>query len=279
MRGAALAERLFGNAQAMNTMLLGMAWQQGLVPVHEAALMRAIELNGTAVALNVRAFNWGRILAETPSLADEILSDAPREMGTAELIESRTAELVRYEGARLARRFRRLVDQAATGGEAFQRAVAEGYFRVLAIKDEYEVARLHAAAVYGANPVFHMAPPLITGIDRVTGRRRKIGIPGRIALPLFRMLRHGKAVRGTVFDPFGWQAERREERRMIAIYEDDAVRAITAPNREAAMALVAWPMDVRGFGPVKAASWAAMAGHRAQLLEALDRQPVMADAA
>ena len=124
-----------------------------------------------------------------------------------------------------------------------------------------------------------MAPPLITGVDRATGRRRKIGIPGRIALPLFRMLRHGKAVRGTVFDPFGWQAERREERRSISIYEGDVARAIGAPHREAAMALVAWPMDVRGFGPVKAANWAAMAGHRAQLLGVLNRQPTMVDAA
>ena len=275
VRGAALAERLFGNAQAMNTMLLGMAWQQGLVPVHEAALLRAIELNGTAVALNRRAFTWGRILAETPALADAILSDAPRSLTTPELIDSRAAELVRYQGPRLARRYRRLVDRAAPGGEAFTRAVAEGYFRVLAIKDEYEVARLHTEATYGDNPVFHMAPPLITGTDRATGRRRKMAIPGRIALPLFRVLRRGKMVRGTVLDPFGWQAERREERRMIALYEADVARAIDAPNREAALALAGWPMDVRGYGPVKAASWAEMQPRRAAWVEALDAVPMM----
>ena len=89
------------------------------------------------------------------------------------------------------------------------RAAAEGLFRVMAYKDEYEVARLHAAATYGAQPVFHLAPPLITRIDPATGRRRKVAVPGWLALPLFRMLRHGKRLRGTALDLFGRQAERR----------------------------------------------------------------------
>ena len=273
VRGAALAERLFGNAQAMNTMLLGMAWQQGLVPVGEAALRRAIELNGTAVALNHRAFLWGRILARRPGLADDILSDAPRALATAELIEARAAELARYGSRRLAGRFRQLVAEAAPKGDAFTRAVAEGYFRVLAIKDEYEVARLHAAAAYGADPVFHMAPPLISRTDPATGRPRKMAIPGRVALPLFRLLRHGRVLRGTPLDPFGWQAERKAERGMIALYEGDVRRALDAANPDAALALLRWPLDVRGYGPVKAASWEAMQQLRPALLRALDALP------
>ena len=248
VRGAALAERLFGNAQAMNTVLLGMAWQQGLVPVGESALHRAMELNGTAVALNHRAFLWGRILAHNPAMADEILSDAPRVLPTPELVEQRAGELVRYGSARLARRFRRVVATAeAAGDDALTRAVAEGYFRVLAIKDEYEVARLHAAAAYGPDPVFHMAPPLLSRVDKATGRKRKVAIPGRVALPLFRVLRHGKVLRGTPLDPFGWQAERRTERGNIALYEGDVRLALAAPNRDAALALLRWPLDVRGM--------------------------------
>ena len=96
------------------------------------------------------------------------------------------------------------------------RAAAEGLFRVMAYKDEYEVARLHAAAAYGDRPVFHLAPPLIARIDPATGRPRKMAMPGWLALPLFRVLRHGKVLRGTRFDPFGWQAERRQERALIA---------------------------------------------------------------
>ena len=167
LRGSALSERLFGNAQAMNTLLLGLAWQQGLLPVGRAALLRAMELNGTAVALNRRAFLWGRILATKPSLADDIMADtAPAPDTLDAVIERRAAELVDYQGPALAARFRTLVDAArsretAVAGQpgALTRAVTDGFFRLLAYKDEYEVARLHAAATYGDTPVFHMAPP------------------------------------------------------------------------------------------------------------------------
>jgi len=224
LHGAALAERLFGNAQAMNTLLLGLAWQLGLVPVGHGALLRAMELNGTAVALNRRAFLWGRILAANPALADEIMQDrAPLPDGLDALVARRAAELVEYGNAGLAARYRDLVGavQAREGAVAgapgaLSRAVAEGYYRVLAVKDEYEVARQHAAASYGDTPVFHMAPPLLSRVDPATGRRRKVAIPGRIALPLFRLLRHGKALRGTPLDVFGWQGERRVERGLAA---------------------------------------------------------------
>ena len=280
VRGAALAERLFGNAQTMNTLLLGMAWQGGLVPMGEQALHRAMELNGTAVALNGRAFLWGRILAHRPGLADEILSDAPRPLSTAELIEHRAVELERYGSRRLSRRFRRLVAEAdARGDDALVRAVAEGYFRVLAVKDEWEVARLHAAASYGPDPVFHLAPPLLSRTDAATGHKRKVAVSGRLALPLFRVLRHGKVLRGTPLDPFGWQKERRTERSMIGIYESDVRRALRAPNRDAALALLRWPMEVRGFGHVKAASWDDMERQRPAMLAALDSTPREAVAA
>ncbi len=224
LRATALSEKLFGQSQALNTLMTGLAWQAGLIPVGEEALLRAIELNGTAVALNRRAFAWGRILQARPDLADAVLAGEDMPHATLDsLVAAREAELVRYQGRGLARRYRRVVDRAAAREAAvlgqsgrFARAVAEGFFRALAYKDEYEVARLHAAADYGDKPVFHMAPPLVSGTDPATGRRKKIAIPGRIALPLFRVLRHGKALRGTPLDPFGYQAERRAERALAA---------------------------------------------------------------
>ncbi len=281
LHGSALSERLFGNAQAMNTLLLGIAWQQGLLPVGSGALMRAMELNGTAVALNRRAFLWGRILAIRPELADAIMADtAPAPDALDAVVARREAELVDYQGPALAARFRSLVDAAqahetaltGTAG-ALTRAVAEGFFRVLAYKDEYEVARLHAAATYGDAPVFHMAPPLISRPDPATGRRRKMKVPGRVALPLFRVLRHGKALRGTVFDPFGWQGERRMERRLATDYERDmrhALDRLRPDTLAAATELAALPQDIRGFGPVKSASLDTARPRRQALLDRLD---------
>ncbi len=289
LHGAALSERLFGNAQAMNTLLLGLAWQMGLVPVGQGALLRAMELNGTAVPLNRRAFLWGRILAANPALADEIMRDrAPLPDDLDALVERRAAELIEYGDGKLAARYRGLVDAAraretAVAGApgALSRAVAEGYYRVLAIKDEYEVARQHAAASYGEAPVFHLAPPLVSRVDPATGRRRKVAVPGRVALPLFRLLRHGKALRGTALDVFGWQAERRVERGLIVEYEADVRGALGRLRRDTvgtAAGLAALPMDIRGFGPVKAASLAASRPRRDALLAQLD-VPVSAVAA
>ena len=222
-----LAENLFGNAQAMNTLLLGLAWQRGLIPVGDEAILRAIELNGAAVPVNRRAFLWGRILADRPELADEVLvqtlEHAPSDLGA--LIEDRAARLIEYQDAAYATRYRtalapvvaRETELLGSPGR-LSRAAAEGLFRVMAYKDEYEVARMHIAASYGKRPVFHMAPPLITRTDPATGRRRKMAIPGWAALPLFRLLRHGKRVRGTSLDLFGQQAERRQERALVGQY-------------------------------------------------------------
>ncbi len=282
LHGVRIAERLFGNAQAMNTLLLGMAWQKGLIPVGEAAILRAIELNGAAVKLNLRAFRWGRILAHRPEIADEIvnpLQPAPPEDLDA-LIADRAGRLVEYQSARYAKRYRAFVAEARAREEAalgapgrLARAVAENLFRVMAYKDEYEVARLHAGAGYGAAPVFHLSPPLPVGIDPATGRRRKIALSGRIALPLFRALRHGKRLRGTPLDPFGWQGERRWERALIGEYMEDVRTALAALRPETAataIALAALPDEIRGFGPVKEANRAKAMERRKALLARLD---------
>jgi indolepyruvate ferredoxin oxidoreductase len=281
-----LAEHLFGNAQAMNTMLLGLAWQRGLVPVGEAAILRAIELNGAAVSLNRRAFLWGRILAERPGLEDEILvhtlESPPAELDA--LIDARAAALGAYQNAALAARYRMLVNEViaretevlgATG--SLSRAAAEGLYRVMAYKDEYEVARLHSAATYGDKPVFHLSPPLVTRIDPATGRRRKIALPGWLALPLFRVLRHGKILRGTALDLFGRQHERRMERALIEQYIDDLRAALAALRRDtldAAIEIAALPDMIRGYGPVKDANRAKAEEKRRVLLAALAATPM-----
>jgi indolepyruvate ferredoxin oxidoreductase len=261
-----LAEHLFGNAQAMNTMLLGLAWQRGLVPVGEAAILRAIELNGAEVALNRRAFLWGRILAERPALEDEILVhtlERPPESLPA-LIEARASALVAYQNSKLAGRYRALVNEViarevAAFGEAgrLSRAVAENLHRVMAYKDEYEVARMHATATYGEKPVFHLSPPLTRGTDPATGRRRKVAIPGWLALPLFRVMRHGKRLRGTALDPFGGQQERKMERALVEQYIGDVravVGALRSETLDVAVAIAQLPDMIRGFGPVKEAN-------------------------
>ncbi len=280
-----LAEKLFGNAQAMNTMLLGLAWQRGLIPVGEASILRAIELNGAAVPVNRRAFLWGRILAERPELADEILVhtlEAPPATLDA-LIAERAARLVEYQDAAYAAKYRAVLDTVvAKETEMFgrpgrlSRAAAEGLFRVMAYKDEYEVARMHAVTPYGKRPVFHMAPPLVSRIDPATGRRRKSAIPGWVALPLFRVLRHGKRLRGTALDLFGRQPERQWERALIGQYQADLRRVIDGlrpDNLDAAVALAEIPDLIRGFGPVKEANRVKAMERREKLLAALSREP------
>jgi indolepyruvate ferredoxin oxidoreductase len=281
-----LAEHLFGNAQAMNTMLLGLAWQRGLVPVGEAAILRAIELNGAAVALNRRAFLWGRILAERPELEDEILvhtlETPPAKLEA--LIEARAEALVAYQNAKLAARYRTLVSEVmlretevlGSAGK-LSRAAAEALYRVMAYKDEYEVARMHAAATYGDKPVFHLSPPLVTRIDPATGRRRKIALPGWLALPLFRLLRHGKVLRGTALDMFGRQHERQMERALIDQYIGDlrAALAVLRPDTlDVAIALAELPGMIRGFGPVKEANRLKAEEMRRSLLGGLTAAPM-----
>jgi indolepyruvate ferredoxin oxidoreductase len=240
------------------------------------------------VKLNRRAFLWGRILAEKPALADEIVApegDAPP-VDLDTLIADRMARLTTYQSARYARRYRKLIDEVreaetrALGAPgAITRAAAENLFRVMAYKDEYEVARMHLthARDYGAKPAFHMAPPLLSSLtgrrDEATGRPRKVAVPGSVALPLFRILRHGKRLRGTPLDPFGHTAERRAERGLTRAYVEDLRQALSKLRPETAgtvQAIAALPDLIRGFGPVKEANRQKALGQRAVLMTRLD---------
>ncbi|MEM9784544.1 MAG: indolepyruvate ferredoxin oxidoreductase family protein, partial [Pseudomonadota bacterium] len=281
-----LARRLTGDTIHANVLLLGAAWQLGLVPVSRKALERAIELNGAGVEGNLKAFAIGRWAAHDPAAA-HAASRADDEQPAGEdtldeAVDRRAAHLAAYQDKRLAARYRAAVARAAaaedrTGVEGFARAVAEGYFKLLAYKDEYEVARLHdetlrtalgAAFEAPGRVTYHLAPPMLSrsGPDGRPAKRRFGPWMGRA----FSVLRHGKMLRGTPLDPFGYTDERRMERRLIAEYEADLERWIAALDQSraaSAIALASLPLEIKGFGHVKARN-AERAAERKQALEA-----------
>ncbi len=288
----AMAVRYLGDAIFANMALLGAAWQAGLVPLSRVAILKAIELNGQAVERNARAFEIGRWAVVDPEAAQVAAERPTPEEETLEAkIERRATHLTAYQNRRLAERYRALVARAVeAGGEQLGEAVAEGYFKLLAYKDEYEVARLHAETLAAAlasefesvgRITYHMAPPLLSRRD-AAGRavKRRFGPWMGRALAV---LRHGKVLRGTFFDPFGHTAERRAERAAIAAYEADLAVLLPrlAPHQlDDAVALARLPLGVRGFGHVKEAAAARAAEDRDALLARLTApMPPVAEAA
>ncbi len=279
-----LSRRLLGDSIYANTLVFGAAWQAGLIPLSLASIMKAIELNGAGVAANQRAFALGRWALIAPEDVAAFLH--PTKTISPDPIAFRAAHLVAYQGAALANRFRALVAKAP---ENLRESVAKGYHKLLSYKDEYEVARLHLSTMEKAReefdgdlqPRFHLAPPLLPGKDAM-GRPRKRAF-GAWIIPVFRGLAALKTLRGTVFDPFGYGAERRAERRLIAEYEADM--ALVLPNASKAneallRELAELPLSIRGFGPVKAAAMTKAAARRAEILAALqDQGPPQAVAA
>ncbi|MCB1365182.1 MAG: indolepyruvate ferredoxin oxidoreductase family protein [Rhodobacteraceae bacterium] len=276
-----LARATLGDSIYSNMMVFGGAWQRGLIPLSHDSIVQAIELNGATVERNLRAFEIGRWAVLHPEDAAAIL----RPRGVARLPQSRedriayrADHLAAYQGKRLAKRYRKLVD--AVKDPDLQEAVAKGYHKVLAYKDEYEVARLlldsrdKAAAEFDGEfrMTFHLAPPILGG-KGPDGRPRKREF-GEWMLRPMRLLARMKALRGTPFDPFGYFPERRMERALIRQYETDMKEMLpkVAPeNRDIALALAALPLDIRGFGPVKRANAEKAAKRREQLLESFRR--------
>ncbi len=286
-----LAERLLGDAIYANVVMLGAAFQAGLLPLGLDALLRAIEINGASVAGNTRAFALGRWAIADPVHAEAAIADT--KPGPAEdldtLVERRAAHLQRYQNAALAERYRARVETARARDEEFAMAVARGYHKLLAYKDEYEVARLHAETLRaGLNAQFsklgrvrfHLAPPILARKD-AQGRPQKRSF-GPWMLTAFAWLARMKFLRGTRLDPFGRSEERRMERALIAEYERDidlaqavvfAQSVVSADLRETAIALADLPLEIRGFGHVKAAAAARAAITRMALRSRLAGQP------
>ncbi|MBK5919523.1 indolepyruvate ferredoxin oxidoreductase [Rhodothalassium salexigens] len=273
---AEIATLLFGDSIATNLFMLGYAWQQGYVPVSLDAINRAIELNGVAVEMNQRTFHWGRVAAHDMDQVERVVeaerntTRRPIAETLDERIERRAAFLVGYQNNALAERYHALVDRVraaeravAPKSEALTDAVARFYFKLLAYKDEYEVARLYVDGEFAdkLNAAFadyrrvkvHMAPPLLSRTDPATGRPKKRAF-GPWIFPVFKILAALRGLRGTAFDPFGRTAERRMERRLIAEYEelvDELLSGLTAERLPLAVELAHIPDQIRGYGPVK----------------------------
>ncbi|WP_425493307.1 indolepyruvate ferredoxin oxidoreductase family protein [Hoeflea prorocentri] len=264
-----LSERLLGDTVFANIILLGYAWQSGAVPVSHQALMRAIELNNVAIEANKRAFSWGRIAFAKPDLLPADPSQKPEAAGSPdEVVKRREDFLIDYQDRAYAARYRKLMDtvlakEKKTGAQGITKAIARSLFKLMAYKDEYEVARLHADPKFmktlkdrfsGNFKVnYYMAPPFLNADLDARGRPKKRRF-GAWMLPAFHVLARMKRLRGTVFDPFGYGHDRRVERGLIVWFEDivdKGLRHVTADNAQAWCELFELPMHIRGYGPVK----------------------------
>lgn len=284
-----LAEAIFGNNLAANTLLVGFAWQKGLLPLSAAAIDAAIEANGAAIDLNKRAFRWGRLAAidlqQVQILAGLAEPAAPPPQDDAGTIERLSAELRQYQGDAYADRFAQLVGTAASATAAFGEkgsvllsTIAVNAFKVMAYKDEYEVARLYTEPFFDAalgkqfsgyrRISIYLAPPIFSRIDPVSGRPRKRKF-GPWMLRAMAVLAKGKRLRGTWLDPFGHTAERKAERALRDEYLSDMASGLAGLSHEtidAMIALARLPREVRGFGPVKEAAMHRYRQERAALL-------------
>ncbi len=280
-----IAQRMLGDTMPANIVMLGVAFQRGLVPVSEAALMRAIELNGVAVETNKLAFALGRLSVAAPDALLRLEGATTTEAADTldALIARREAFLTAYQDASLAQRYRALVDrvrraETALGSETLTEAVTRQYARLLAIKDEYEVARLYTDGGFMQSLgeqferwdglTFHMAPPLLArrGTD---GRPRKMRF-GAWLMPALRVLSSVRRIRGRWFDPLGHTEERRLERQLARDYEvliDEVLASLTADKHALAVAIAKVPENIRGYGHVKLANLASAKGRWRELLD------------
>ena len=290
-----LAELVCGDSIATNIMMLGYASQKGTLPIGVDALEKAIELNSVAIKANKLAFNWGRRFAAKPDEALKLLAEAhglPAEPETLEQLVDRRAEfLAAYQDAAYAQRYRDLVAQAEAAEAKLgtkrdlTNAVARYFFKLMAYKDEYEVARLFTDGdfkqrlgetfVGDLKLTFHLAPPIFKGRTLPNGRPAKREF-GPWMFTAMKWLAKMKRLRGTAFDPFGRSGERRTERRLIADYEamiGDLAAKLTKRNHRFAVALARIPDEIRGYGPVKEKSVEKAEKNKAALLAQFANPP------
>ncbi|GGE52951.1 MFS transporter [Agaricicola taiwanensis] len=290
-----LATQLFGSAVAANMFLLGLAWQKGGLPLSAEALEKAIGLNGEAVAMNVAAFRWGRRaavdMAEVEALVGGDAHAMPAMQSLDDVVAKRVRFLTDYQSKRYARRYARRIDrlrevEQAVGAEGLAEAAARYLFKLMAYKDEYEVARLYTNGAFerqledtfepGYQLEFHLAPPVLSRNDPHSGRPKKRQF-GPWMMSAFRALARFRHLRGTPLDVFGYGHERRVERRLVADYEallDDLMSGLTPANHSIAVALASLPDKIRGFGPVKAQNVAKAEAEKKALLAQFRNPPV-----
>lgn len=295
-----LATVLFGNSLGANMFMLGFAWQYGGLPLSADAIEKAIELNGQAVKMNIDAFRWGRRAAHDPAYVKTLADKASGPMAEHksahtldEIIDTRAAFLQAYQNAAYAARYRAKVqdvrqveEKAVPGSTSVTEAVARNLFKLMAIKDEYEVARLYTDGSFQQKLAgqfdswdrleFHLAPPVL-GRKGADGKARKSSF-GPWMMKGFSALAALRGLRGTIFDVFGYTQERRMERQILADYEADLeqIKAALAPGRiEAAAALASVPALIRGYGHVKHGNVEKAAVERKRLVARLATAPQM----
>lgn len=307
-----LAIKVLGDAIGANAFLIGYAWQQGLIPLSSAALEQAIRLNGAGVEMNLRAFALGRLAVSNPDSLLAFLPDVVRIVDASRegnhvtlpashqplqaLIDSRAGWLTDYQNAAYAERYRKLVDRVSQaekalgdGSVALSEAVARYYAKLLAYKDEYEVARLYSRTEFmnslrqqfdgDVKLSFNLAPPMISRRDPDTGRYRKMRF-GSYMMGFFRVLAPMKVLRGTPFDPFGYSRHRRQERQLIEEYErllEELISGLGHHNHAQAVALARLPEKIRGYDLVKEASIETVKVETVALLEQFHQAPVEAE--
>jgi indolepyruvate ferredoxin oxidoreductase len=286
-----LANDLLGDAIASNMFMLGAAWQKGLVPLRRVAIERAIELNGVAIEANKEAFDWGRRAAYDPANVERLAARSEPPLQPAltldALIERRVIHLTESRGEADARRYRALVERVRLAernaglGEALTTAVARSYHKLIAVKDEWEVARLFASPDFRRalsaefeGPFklhFHIGAWPFARPDPQTGVVGK-GEVGPWAMRAFRVLARLRVLRGTWLDPFRHIDERKLERRLLADYETDIeelVRRLAPANHAIAVRIASLPETIRGYGRVKEANAAEAAKARASAFQQL----------
>ncbi|TNF18994.1 MAG: indolepyruvate ferredoxin oxidoreductase family protein [Rhodobacteraceae bacterium] len=267
----ALSEALLGDTVFANVMMLGAAWQAGLVPLTEDSLMRAIELNGVKPDLNKAAFTWGRIVVNDRAAVEAAANLPVSAVQTLdEMIARRAAFLIDYQDEAWAQSYRdtiakvRMAEEEVTGGAGdLTLAAAKGMFKLMSYKDEYEVARLHTETGFyeGLKARFegdftvkhHLAPPMLPSGKDARGRPYKRAF-GAWIQPAFRHLAKRKHLRGTAWDVFGYTAERKMERALIGEYRallDRLIAGLTRDNHAEAARIAGMVMEIRGYGPVK----------------------------
>src|SRR3981081_432342 len=293
------AEILLGDSIATNMMMMGYAYQKGLLPLSAASIEQAIEINGVGIKMNTQAFQLGRLAAADPARLVSMMKDqdatvAPKTldaMSLDEIIAHRSALLTDYQNEKLAARYRNMVtqvrDAAVNGGfdDALPRAVAINYAKLLAYKDEYEVARVYTDGKFekqirdqfdGDFKIsFNLAPPMLAGGTDALGRPRKRAL-GAWMMPVFRLLAKMRGLRGTAFDIFGHSADRRLERDLIAGYEKDVAHVLTVLSPltlDTAVEILSLPDRIRGYGPVKEKSVQDAKARYAQLAADLVNPP------
>lgn len=274
------ALRLMGDSLYANPMMLGYAWQKGWVPLSRESLLRAIELNATAVEQNKAAFEWGRRAAHAPEEFARRLEPAPQTIAFKkretldEMVARRVEFLTAYQDAAYAQTYRAFVErvrltESAFGKTSLSEAVARYLFKLMAYKDEYEVARLHSDPAFLARVAaqfegdfklhYHLAPPLLARRnERGELQKRKFG---PFTLTLFKGMARLKRLRGTALDPFGHTEERKTERALITEYRaciEEVLQGLNAQNLDAAADIARVPEQIRGYGHVKARHLAAI---------------------